>query len=720
MKHSTSRDFSLLAVTLVCALLPVSARGQIHGRVSTETGTAIEAAWIQEVHSGEKTSTDAHGRFVLAADEPPVLLLVRHPRFEELILELATLPSEPLQLVMEAKQAVYEEIVVSARRGGDSLAPSSIASTVIEPLQHGPPPTTITDAVTGVAGVSENGQGGLFQVVSIRGVSRHRVLTLIDGMRIVTERRAGAATSFIDPLLIASVDLLRGPASTFFGSGALGGVLQLFPNLSTAPWLAAGYDTDGDENYLAGGWGAQGWSFNLARRTANNGETPDGEELNSGFEQVSMSLAKHWQGTSGRDYSFTLLPSFGREIQKSNTDFPERTTVYPEENHLLARFAVTTTEGWRLQAYAHSNDLETRTTRAGEQGKTRSTVNNEALDFGFNAVREVELERWRTAARFGLEYFGRRGVRATETRIDLDQAGLNGNSARGGAPLDGDEDELALYGSLRRPFGKASVEVGGRFSWLGQRNEATSAASTRRQDDTAASLFAGITLPLGKGFEAAANLGTGLRFPSLSERFFSGTTGRGVVLGNRELVAESSLSADLSLRWFGEHLFVSGSLFSNQIDDYIERIEIAPDLLTFVNLTSGRIEGVELEGFFQPSEGWRLSWNGHHLRGRADDGTALADIPVDRLQLALRHQRGSWRFHASLDLRNGKADPGSSEFVIGSAQLLKASVTRDFRQGWSLTVSTNNLLDEAYRRSADDKAPLAPGRSFAIGFRLAL
>ncbi len=715
MNLSTASRLSLLAVTLGCALLPTSAVAEVRGRVSTAGGTALEAARVEEVHSGETTSTDAHGFFVLSTDEAPYLLLVRHPRFEELIVELSELPAAPLSLVMEAKQAVYEEIVVSARHGGDSLSPTSISSTVIEPIQIGAAPATITDAVTAVAGVSENGQGGLFQVVSIRGVSRHRVLTLIDGMRIVSERRAGAATSFVDPLLIGSVDLLRGPASTFYGSGALGGVMQLFPSASSTPWLAAGFDTDGDENYIAGGWGANGWSFNLARRSANNSEAPDGEELNSGFEQFSASLAKRWQGAGGRSYTFSLLPSFGRDIQKSNTDFPERVTIYPRENHLLARLGMTTANGWRLHAFAHPNELETKTTRVGDRV---NTVNNEAFDFGFNTVRVVELERWRTTARFGLEYFARRGVKATERQVDLD--GPTSTPPASTITLDGREDEIAAYGSLRRLFGKASVEAGGRFTWLGQRNSATGSPSARHRDDTAVSLFTGFTLPLGKGFEAAANLGTGLRFPSLSERFFSGTTGRGTVIGNRDLDSEHSFNTDLSLRWFGERLFVSGSLFRNEIDDYIERIEIAPGLLTFVNLTSGRIEGVETEGFFQPSEEWHFSWNAHHLRGRSDDGSALGDIPVDRLQLGLRHQRGSWRFNAHLELRNGKDDPGSGEFVIGSAQLLKASVTRRFRQRWALTLAAKNLLDQAYRRSADDKAPLAPGRSFAVGFRLGL
>ena len=80
---------------------------------------------------------------------------------------------------------------------------------------------------------------------------------------------------------------------------------------------------------------------------------------------------------------------------------------------------------------------------------------------------------------------------------------------------------------------------------------------------------------------AGGQAGTGLRFPSLSERFFTGVTGRGFVAGNPALDPERSLNADLGLRWYGDRLFLAGYVFRNEIDDYIERVETAPEELTF-------------------------------------------------------------------------------------------------------------------------------------------
>ena len=94
----------------------------------------------------------------------------------------------------------------------------------------------------------------------------YRVLTLVDGMKITHERRAGVATSFIDPLLMGGVDILRGPASTYYGSGALGGVVQIFPRRFEGLSIATGWESYGNETYQLVGWGDGTWSVGLARR----------------------------------------------------------------------------------------------------------------------------------------------------------------------------------------------------------------------------------------------------------------------------------------------------------------------------------------------------------------------------------------------------------------------------------------------------------------------
>lgn len=692
-----------------CALLLSAAPAWgIGGRVETASGTPVERAQVEAYQPGQDRPyaaavTDGQGRFELPDVEPPVLLSVRHPRFEEAALTVTT--DQPVVLSLTPKQAVYEEIVVSATRGGDSLAPAPLASTVVRPEEMIVPPATLLEMVDDVPGVAENGQAGIFQVFSIRGVSRHRVLTLLSGMQLTSERRAGVSASFVDPLLMGSVDLLRGPASSYYGSGALGGVVQVFPETFDALTVRGGWETPSDERYVMSGWGEggpDGLSLALAHREAESTEAADGSEIFSPFEQTSATLRKRWDDDLWAA-EVLAIPTIGRDIGKANVEFPERTTVYPEENHLLVKGSLSRGERWHGFLYAHPHELETETTR--EDGRV-DTVFNETVDLGLNSQWELPLGDT-LSGRFGVDWFGRRDVTAIEEEI------RPGEPVVSLSTLDGARhDEVAAYGSARKTWGRATVEAGGRFTWLSQDN-----AGEGSLTDSAWTGFAGAVMPLGGGFELSANVGTGLRFPNLSERFFTGTTGRGEILANRDLSPESAFNTDLRLAWFGSKLFVEADVFRNAIDDYIERIELTDGVLTFVNLTSGTLRGFEFEGFYQMRPTLRLSWGGHTIEGEDDAGRPLADVPPDRVFLALRRValESPWSWAVRLEQRGDKDDPGSGELPLDAATLLSATVSYDLPQGLALSLSAGNLLDEAYRSAADDLAPLAEGRSFGLG-----
>ncbi len=80
------------------------------------------------------------------------------------------------------------------------------------------------------------GPRAIGQRVVIRGLSDARILFAIDGAR-QNYNRAHESRIFLDPELFKRVEVLRGPASTLWGSGALGGVVS-FTTVDAADWLA--------------------------------------------------------------------------------------------------------------------------------------------------------------------------------------------------------------------------------------------------------------------------------------------------------------------------------------------------------------------------------------------------------------------------------------------------------------------------------------------------
>lgn len=612
------------------------------------------------------------------------------------------------------ESSLREKVTVSAEGARTVPGPRGAALSVVDPADLPVPPASLAGVVSELPGVSENGQGGLFQVVSIRGVSRQRLTSLIAGMRLTSERRAGVSTSFVDPLLMGSVEVLRGPATSFHGSGALGGVMQVLPRSFDAPAFDAGYSTDGDETWQAFGIGGRGWSVGLAHRQAQDSEAADGTPLHSRFDQTSAVL--RWNGErNGWRHDLLAIPTYAEGIGKANTDFPRRVTDYPLERHQLFRYGLTAPAGWRLQLYAHAQDLET--VVVDNASLTRSTVLNDSLDLGARWDHEKPLGSG-THLRFGGEAFARRGVDAAERREDFDPA----------APADpvflhsldgGRRNEGGAYGALLWKWGKATWQAGGRFSWSRLRNGGGAGETLSAWNG-----FADATWPLSEKLELRASIDSGLRFPSLTELFFTGTTGRGEVIGNPGLDPERALNGELTLRWLGKRLFFSGALFRNRIEDYIERVDLDPDpdvdLLTFRNLSRGKISGLEWEGIFVASERWKLSLSAHALSGRETDPdteqTRLADIPPDRIRFGVSHTAGAWSIDSSLAYRASKRDVGSGERDEGidAAWLLDATLRRSISDRWSISASGINLLDEEYIAAADRKAPLSPGRAFAL------
>jgi iron complex outermembrane receptor protein len=596
----------------------------------------------------------------------------------------------------DARVAVVGELRES------TSGPTGAASTVLDPAEV-EAASTLTAVAVDSPGVSQNGQGGHFQVFSVRGVSRQRVMNLVAGMRVNSERRAGASVSFIDPLLLGTVEVQRGPSTTFYGSGALGGVVQVLPRVNDGWSVQTGYDSSGDENYQLLGVGDGNWSVGVARRDADDAEAPDGTLLNSHFTQYSATLMHGWDHGKQR-YEVLFIPTLAEEIGKANTDFPDRATEYPRERHEMLRFRVDSEEGWEGELWLHAHDLETEVV---ETGVSRNRVLNDSLDYGARWESLVDLDDT-TLLRWGAQVSGRSGVEASETEASL--AGPPATVTT--RPLDdAHEIESGLFGALHWHWEGMDLEVGGRGSWQRQRNSGFAS-----ETQTAMNGFAGVSRQVGERLRLRGSVSSGLRFPSLSERFFTGTTGAGGIVGNPDLDSERSLNVEASARWLAGKTLVDAAVYRTEVDDYIERVETVadPDVLTFRNLTSGTLQGVELQLLFLPSQPWKIELGGHLVRGRDDEDRPLADVPPHRVHAGLRYRRGAWSFGTRWTHRGAKTDPGSAELRRSAADELRASVACRLGGGWSLTLSGDNLLDEEYIPAADRKAVFAPERSFGI------
>ncbi len=604
-----------------------------------------------------------------------------------------------LALPAAAEPQALEHITVRAREArGAWTGVDSLLAAPLSPREQTAPVLSLADLAQLQPSIALAGQGGLLQTVSIRGISGQQVANFWSNLPILSDRRAGTASSFIDPMMLGTLEVLRGPSSVYYGNGAGGGVLQLAPHLPEGLEARLQWGSEGDENLQYLGAGDESWSVAVSRRGADDSKTADGEALNSEFEQYNLQLTGRFE-LAGREAEFEQLISEGRDIGKSNARFPGRTTDYPEERHWLGELSVVLREDWNASLYYHYQELDTRVERPGER---INFVASESLDWGARLVNERELGR--ADFNWGIEYFGRRGVESRERETSLETGASTDQQT-----LDAEQDGIDLFADAFRQLGPLGLAAGLRWAWQDQ--QADGQGST---DDHALSGFLRADWQASEQWLWSLELARGTRFAGVSERYFSGTTGRGQVLGNPGLDPEETLGLDLGLSWRGRHAQFELHLYGMRIDDYIERVDVSDELQTFLNLTEGEIIGAEAFGSIALRDGWNLDLGGQVLEAEGDNGTALADAVAPSAFAALRAVQGPWTGALRFEYRFSENDVAPGDTPLDSARLLRASLGRHLGRGLHLELWGRNLLDDSYRLGSDSLATEAPERSVGI------
>ncbi|MEM9397319.1 MAG: TonB-dependent receptor [Pseudomonadota bacterium] len=580
-----------------------------------------------------------------------------------------------------------------------------------------------------IAGVAFTGQGGLLQSYSVRGFGRARLRTEVAGVPILTDRRAGNSVGFLPPDFVAQASVTKSASSALYGAGAMGGAvgfqlkeisntrfsvdarsnglgtgLSLFTPLVSSPLRSSASPSNPrSSSTQASSTQARSLSLGLSARRAPNSEDAQGASLNTEFEQWASYLSGKQEIASGT-LNASWLVSRGSEIGKSNAQFPDqRVSSYPQDDHSVAKLEFFS-EKIFARVYHHYQDWTTRVQRVGER---ENSTAYRATTSGFIAQTPVTLFTLDGTA--GVEWLARRNV-----EIDDREQDLNDDSLIVQRLVDGEEDFFGVFMDQRWETQGKSLVALARYDLVDQRES----RSDRSEDDdqwSGSVRFASDLPPL---FAVSAELARSYRFPSLSERYFTGATPRGEVVGNASLKPEVRRSAELSLNLLplsrGSWEF-SGAVgvYRSDLDNYIERIALSDSALTFENLSNASLEGFEVEFLLsQAKASHSLSYQWQ--QGEDDTGNLIADLnpPSFRYALELTGQR----FHLMSDLqyRPARNRAGPGEQNLASAWVWSGSIRRELSLGWRGEFYITNLTDELYRASADELAPFQPGRAFGL------
>lgn len=201
---------------------------------------------------------------------------------------------------------------------------------------------SISDTLNYVAGVTANPYGPDSRVDGgfVRGLSP---LQFRDGMRDLFSFYASIRS---DPYNFSRVELIRGPASTLFGSGALGGLLNMVsktPDMRNGGEVLLRYGSFDRKELLADVQGAVGENFGarLVARVRDAGTQVD----HVPDDRVMIAPSLRWQPSGRTDVQ--LIGLYQEDDMGSTSQFlPNVGTILPNPNGTLKNRTFIGKPGW--------------------------------------------------------------------------------------------------------------------------------------------------------------------------------------------------------------------------------------------------------------------------------------------------------------------------------------------------------------------------------------
>jgi hemoglobin/transferrin/lactoferrin receptor protein len=529
-----------------------------------------------------------------------------------------------------------DEIVVSARGRASlvSQTPGSVSLLGGEEirLEH---PLSLTNASRRLPGVEKSSDSAWGSEINIRGLGRNRIVYLLDGARINTATDFNAQFGMIDPNDVERVEVIKGGASSLYGSGAIGGVVNVVTRGATftpEQEVHGGLTLSGNLN--PGGLGAYGWSsistedyylfLTGSGRQFDEYRNADGETIdNSQFDdyQWRIRLGHRWNAANTTEIQY--LEYNGHEIGipgrgLSNTlPADDRQITYPDAGLKLLSLTHTSTPDspfWSESKLRLYRERITRNVLIDQIPPTSDAKYPIALTP--NAVHDTWGANWQNTFDLGKhtlvwgvdawrwEYVGDRQKYIFVPAQNIIVVATD-------YPLgDSEETSTGLFAEDDwRLSEKVTLNLGGRTDYIVAETDANPTGGTPEKSfhDVSWTAHAGLTWQFAPAWSATFLAASSYRAPDLLDRFkVIALTGSTTLYGNSELDPEQSVLLETGLHYTGETIRGSASIFANFIDDLIAAKPIAGSGgdERMENVSEAEFQGVELEGEWRFAPGW--------------------------------------------------------------------------------------------------------------------
>jgi len=737
--------FLILYLFTMVHLSPVFGQNVLSGHVTDkETGEALPGAtlFLPDLKTG--TSTDKDGFYKLHnLPKSSLVIQVGYMGYkaEVLTLDLSKIQTRDFQLnssAIEAKEVVVTGNALSSDNDRSSYSITPINKEKLLTL----PSTNLINSISTIPGVSEITTGGEISKPVIRGLGYNRIVTLNEGVRQEGNQWGDEHGIEIDQFSADRIEVLKGPASLFYGSDAMGGVINILEQTPAKPgsvdgeWISRFSTNDRLFSNSAMAEGNQNgwiWRGRATYKTAASYHTPTEWVYNSVFDEKNFSLmaglVKRW------GYSHLHFSSFNAKIGMidGTRDSITNQFIDYQGNIVSEKNARSRSIDVPFQIVNH-NKISSITNLLFNDNQIRFSVGyqrNNRKEFGETPDTPglfFQLDSWT----YDLRYTRLLGKSLEVVGGVSGMTQINRNRGREYLIPDYDLQDWGGFMYAKKTWEKFTFNLGFRYDYrhvkvyslyldtLGY--PAPSGDTLFRAFSTNFSAFtgsAGMTFRLSKALNFKFNIGRGFRAPNISELSANGLhegTFR-YEIGNPDLNPETSLQIDGEISWDNKYLKMAFNGFYNIINDFIyyrningEKKEVNGIWYPVYRYTQGNslLKGFEFELDIHPVEALHFDNSLDYVwGGNLATGLPLPYIPAlhltDQVKWTFKMQKSSALINPYIQLelethftqyRIDVFETVTPGYVL--LNFIAGTSLKVQNQIWTLYISGTNLLDTKY------------------------
>ncbi|MGB7201328.1 MAG: TonB-dependent receptor [Pyrinomonadaceae bacterium] len=738
----------LLILTL---FLSATVAGQtLTGTVVDTRGDAVVGAEVTLESGGmlDRTVTDDRGAF--SFESATGKLRVSAPGFEPVTKQIELARAEPLVITLQPSAVVGNvNVSVTGDETRQTDAAASIAVITIESLGV-TAARSLDDTLRQVAGfqlfrrsssrtTNPTAQGGNLRGVSGSGAAR--VSVLFDGLSINDAFGGWTYWSRVPLIAVEQVEVLRGGASSVYGSGALSGAVNIVPLKLADEKVRLKIETS-----LANQTSADASGVLLASRGKWAADLVGDIFKTAGYIPVEEASRGTADARASSRHSNVIL-KLGRRFDDNNRAFI-RGNVFGERRDNGTSL---TNNRTYYRQFAAGADLDDLTLRAFVErqvyGQTFSSVAEMRNSESLTRIQRVPSSAYGASVSWR-QSFGRHSIVAGGEFLNVrgrsDEIGFSAGQSTSVASAGGETRDVSLFVQDNWAFAPRFVlNLAARFD---HRRNSDGIATTRtlasgalvearftKRTDSALSPRVGVVYEVMRDVSIYGAYSRSFRAPSLNELYRGFRVGNIVTNANAFLTPEraDTFEAGGSATFLKRKLITRAIVYQARVYDPVVSVTLSttPTLITRQrrNVGSTTSRGFEFDLESSPAKGLKVNASYLLVDAKISDFGASPDLVGARLPQVARHNfttqavyryRTRWTLSTQLRATSSQFEDDRNTLRLRSFLTTDARFSYQFPYFVEAFVSVENLFDSRYDIGLTPVRTVAAPRFFRVGLRV--